>query len=472
MVALAAFALALQATSALAATITPVTGKPNLIIGNYDLGKLNYVVEEYFVAGDATAFKPARELTSDGKWTLTEAGKAPFKTRVVVIRPRDGAKTNGTALVEWLNVSAGGDIPPDWLLTHRELIRSGYTYVAVSAQKVGIDGGVDFGFGVKGLKIADPQRYASLNHPGDAYSFDIFSQVAKALRAGEFKGVKPKTILAAGESQSAGYMSTYVDGIDPISKAFDGYLIHSRGASASKLGPDVTMPPAAQLRSDMRAPVLLMETETDVPGYFPARVPDSDKIRVWETPGTSHGDLYMNFIGPDDDGSMTPEALAKAFKATNQYMGKSLPKPFNNSPQHHYVLSAAVSALNAWVTKGTPPAKAEPMAFNGATKEYSRDKNGLALGGVRTPWMDVPTSTLSGLPQFSGPNQPGEGFVRLIGSAEPYDQAKLDQLYPGGKAEYLKKFDASLAATVKAGFMLPADAKESHDLAAAMYQGR
>ncbi len=48
---------------------------------------------------------------------------------------------NGTVVVEWLNVSGGGDGSPDWFFLHRHLMREGVAWVGVSAQKAGIDGG-------------------------------------------------------------------------------------------------------------------------------------------------------------------------------------------------------------------------------------------------------------------------------------------------------------------------------------------
>ena len=33
-----------------------------------------------------------------------------------------------------------------------------------------------------GLRHAAPERYGTLEHPGDAFSFDIFTQVARAVR--------------------------------------------------------------------------------------------------------------------------------------------------------------------------------------------------------------------------------------------------------------------------------------------------
>ena len=47
----------------------------------------------------------------------------------------------------------------------------------------------------------------------------------------------------------------------------------------------------------------------------------------------------------------------------------------------------------------------------------------------------------------------------------------LRRLYPGGKADYMKAFDASLNRAVKDGFMLPADRAEIRDLAAAGWPG-
>ncbi len=39
------------------------------------------------------------------------------------------------------------------------------------------------------LKTADPERYGTLSHPGDSFSFDIYSQVGVAMR--ERDGVDP-----------------------------------------------------------------------------------------------------------------------------------------------------------------------------------------------------------------------------------------------------------------------------------------
>ncbi len=97
---------------------------------------------------------------------------------MVVLTPIDSGAFNGTVLVEWLNVSGGIDAPAEWFMAHREIVREGYAYVAVSAQLVGVEGGASLGTDMS-LKTLDPARYARLSHPGDAFSYDIFSQVGR-----------------------------------------------------------------------------------------------------------------------------------------------------------------------------------------------------------------------------------------------------------------------------------------------------
>ena len=94
---------------------------------------------------------------------------AAFTTRVVVLRPSDPAKFISTLLVEWLNVTAGQDTPADWMVAHREMIRKGYAWVGVSAQKVGVEGGHAIMSQGVPFKKANPARYGALSHPGDAY---------------------------------------------------------------------------------------------------------------------------------------------------------------------------------------------------------------------------------------------------------------------------------------------------------------
>ncbi len=70
---------------------------------------------------------------------------------------------------------------------------------------------------------------------------------------------------------------------------------------------------------------------------------------------------------------------------------------------------------------------------------------------------------------MGGLGQSGESFAMLFGRTEPFDDATLSTLYPGGKEEYVERFTRALDATIAAGFLLRDDREEILGLAAASY---
>lgn len=449
-------------------------GQPNLLLGMYPLSALGYRSDEYFLSGTATSY--ARNASG----AVAASTTAPYATRIVVTRPEDASRFNGAVVVEWSNVSGGQDVPTDWLVAHRELARSGYVHVAVSAQIVGVEGGPSLAGPGNPLKRANPERYGRLSHPGDAYAFDIFSQAGRVLRGPDAQtvlgGLTPQLLLAAGESQSAHFLTTYVNAIDPIARVYDGFLVHSRfggGApldGASLIAAPADTPMEAQpFRSDLRVPVLVVLTETDITdsrrsGYAHARVPDNAKLRAWEIAGAAHADNYLFGVGLMDTGALPIERLAQGFAPSRNAAGGQLALPANPGLPHHYVMQAAFMQLDRWVRTGQAPPSAPQLNLASATS-FEVDANGIATGGLRTPWVDVPTVRMSGLGNSGG----AVGF--LAGVGEPFDAAKLAQLYPGGRADYLRRFEASLDASIAAGFILQADRAEILGIAGALWAG-
>ena len=468
------------AATAKAPVASHVEGVPTLLIGTFDVTKMGYTRDEYFVSGDASSYSPVGSLASDGKWKATAAGTAPFRTRIVVMRPADPARFNGTVVVEWLNVSGGLDAPADWFMAHREIMRSGFAYVAVSAQRVGIEGGPSMGADMS-LKKTNPARYQSLSHPGDAYSFDIFSQAGRMVKAAHPGGILgplvAKRVLAVGESQSAHFLTTYVNAIDPIAHVYDGFMIHSRFAGSAPLDGSSIMggaavsayPQLVKFRPDLRVPLITLITETDLVGlarrgFYVARQPDTKHLRVWEIPGTAHADTYTLLVAPIDTGAVPIDKIAAADRPPATLMGMKVAKPINSAPHHHYIVEAALAALDRWVAKGVPAPTAEQIALTQSEPPaIVADASGNATGGIRTPWLDTPTMRLSG----SGNG--GNPMSVLFGSSEPLDAATLASLYPGGKADYLRRFETALNAAIAKGFLLPADRAEILELAGAMY---
>lgn len=452
----------------------PVEGRPTVMLGTYDLAALGYETREFFFGGKAQSYEPRGELGADGRWAVHAKDQMDFRSRMIIVRPTDPAKFNGTVVVEWFNVTGGNDTPAFWYVAHRELLRRGYAYVGVSAQSIGVEGGQAVMAPSKGLKGLNPARYASLRHPGDAYAYDIFSQagaLVKGAPAGGMLGaLQPKAVLAVGESQSAGFLTTYVNAVDPIERVFDGFLVHSRFGSSAALdgvrspAGTGTAPVFVRFRPDLRVPVMTFITETDLvgarlPGYHGARQKESRLLRVWEVAGTAHADNYMFGGAFTDSGSLSDEQIARIFRPTRSTPVGLLDKPGNPGMAHHYVAEAALAALDTWVRGGTAPAATRPLELvaasaPGGVPVLSTDELGLACGGVRTPWVDVPTMSLSG----SGNS--GNFVAMLSGTADLFGRPMLERLYPGGSSDYLRRFAASLDAAIARGHLLAEDRAE------------
>ena len=441
----------------------PVTGGKGATVlgpGGFDLATVGYQQEEYFISGDATSYVADGALASDGNWTVSKGTTAPYTTRVVVRRPTDPARFNGTVFVEWLNVSGGLDASPDWTYAHVELIREGAAWVGVSAQQVGIVGGGNALGAALALKNADPERYAALSHPGDDYSYDIYSQTGSAVWAepGRLLGdLKPERVLAIGESQSAFRLSTYVNAVAPTAGVYNGYLIHSRGAVGAALTAGAQMPDPTLTRTDLDVPVLNFSSETDLVakglGYARARQPDTDRFRGWEVPGTAHADAYNLGIGDGDDGSGAADATlfaAMQDPPASVYGGViTCGTPINTGP-HTYVLRSAVRALDQWVRTGEAP-PSMPQVELAADGSIARDAQGLALGGIRTPQVDVPVAALSGV------GQTGSNFCGLFGTTVPFSTAQL-QAAQSTHDQFVTAWTASLDAAVTTGAVQAPDA--------------
>ena len=436
----------------------PVTGGKGVIslpgTTQFDLGSVGYTQSEFFLSGTASSYAPAAPLGPDGEWHVAPATTAPYTTRIVVYRPADPARFNGTVVVEWLNVSAGLDAAPDWIFSHDELIRDGFAWVGVSAQATG----------VAAAKAADPVRYAALSHPSDSYSYDIFSQAGQAIRGNPatiLGGPRPRRVLAEGESQSAFRLTTYIDAIQPLAHEYDGFLVHSRGGGSAPLSQapqaSAPAPPVVYFRPDLGVPVLAVETETDLMtlGYLPDQQADFPGFRLWEAAGTSHADYYITTLGLFDNGTGTADqqAFGAMLNPPVSPPGFTCAVPINTG-EEHYVLDDAQYWLNRWVARGHAPPRAARLQVTGTASApaFVLDANGNVKGGVRTPAVDVPVAALSGL------GQSGSSFCFLFGTTVPFTPAKLAALYPS-HAAFVVQWAADTIAGVFRGFIRPADAR-------------
>ena len=121
--------------------------------------------------------------------------------------------------------------------------------------------------------------------------------------------------------------------------------------------------------------------------------------------------------------------------------------PLNEGPQP-LVLQRAWADLVRWVEEGTPPA-ASPLLELADDGTIVRDELGIAVGGIRTPDVDVPIAV------FSGEPRPGASVIcSLFGSTTPLPADVIADLYPTHD-EYVAQVRASAEAALDAGFLLP-----------------
>lgn len=444
---------------------TPVLSAPPAIgemngSATEELNPAGYVQEEFFLQGVARSYLNRGTWSADGVWDVAPAESAPYTIRLFVRYPAKTSRFNGVVFVEWLNVSGGSEAAVNWTMMHDELLRQGYAYVGVGAQAVG----------VAGIKRGNAQRYASLTHPGDSFSYDIFSQAGRVVRApdGPLRALagKIRYLLADGQSQSAGRMVTYVNAVHPVAKVYDGFYIHSRSGGGAALAqdaagkPTVSTPQAARIRTDLTVPVFVIQTETEIPNFVNARQPDTPKLRIWELAGTSHAERYQ----------LTGGGARPLVQNCDDDKDPKLSVPLSEGPST-FPLRAALRHMRRWLESGVPPPGGTPLATDGPT--IRRDAvTGIAVGGVRTPPVDVPTRTLNGVRAPAG----GPGFCRLFGrtdvwngDADPWDggpgdpsptpEPVLSSLYRS-KADYTSKFERAITAGIKAGFLVKEDAAE------------
>jgi hypothetical protein len=163
--------------------------------------------------------------------------------------------------------------------------------------------------------------------------------------------------------------------------------------------------------------------------------------------GTSHADAYT-LQGLNDTGDGSADlAMFGYLRVPNNPFGCT--NAINAGP-HHWIVQAAFHALDTWVRTGVAPPHGTPLQDISRTPVvFERDSQGNALGGVRSPHVDVPVATLDSV-------NGGPFFCALFGRTIPLPIDQVYSLYPD-KADFMAKWMDSINANVAAGFLLQAD---------------
>jgi len=243
-----------------------------------------------------------------------------------------------------------------------------------------------------------------------------------------------------GTSMSAGTLINYLPAhmvfrTPEMSRIFDGFMPTSNGSTIREIDvPLIHMP-------------TMHEVETNV-----TRRQDGDEAgkqyRFYEFSAIVHVDSRDNV-------RLLPNPCTKPLSTflTQAYFSVSL---------HH---------LMRWVDEGIVPPRAQRILLDrdesndGSTMVL--DAHGNPIGGIRSPYVDVPTAKYAPVntaadPVIANPSeyvrvnglQGAQTMCRLSAYQEPFAPAKLRELY-GSKREYLRKFEARLDELEREGWSLP-----------------
>ena len=359
-----------------------------------------YVTEEYFVSGTAK--------------------DAPYTTRIIVRRPKDPGTFSGVVVSEALH-AGGRSLVFEWsrvsILTRRHM----FVEIVHSPANINL------------LKTFNAERYASLNI-AMGQTNDVIAQAGMLIKSGTgpFSAYNVQKITLMGTSASSGTVRNYLADHATQRTAsggpiFDGFLLTSTNGNTPLPIVDV--------------PMIQMPTQTEVVTWaergIAYRRPDSDepgnRFRLYEVAGMPHNNSRDSPAFQSDPCTL----------------------PVTDFPAGAFT-ALALNYLVEWITKGTAPPHAPPIAVDqntaGDDSHLALDEHGNAKGGIRNVWVDVPTATNGVFGK--GKTAAQDRLCQLAGTKVPLPEATLKKLYlrPGQYAETVQR---RLKELIAEGWFLP-----------------
>jgi hypothetical protein len=431
------------------------------------LEKAGYVDQEFFVSGLANVY----DWDASGN-PVVRTPDAPYTTRIIVRRPANLQKFSGVVWVEPFNPTLAIDLDRMWQLHYEQILRDGDAYVGITSKPIAM----------VALQNFDPVRYAPLSManplppdqqtcgrlPGEpGYSpntsklyengliWDIMSQVGAVLKSEGPQnplGAAATHVYGEGWSQTGGFALRYFSTFGPLAKLNDGSRVYDGWLTGGATGltainqcsPSLpTTDPRQQIRPN-GVPVISIRTQGDFFSFAYRRAdgdsPD-DQYRLYELAGPSHDTItiFENFA-PDADiikaGVTPPDPTVCGYQYITDF------------PYEYYFNAAAVN-LKRWVTDGIAPPHADRFQYD-ANNQLVLDQYGNAVGGLRSPYLDVPIATY-----HTGISN-GIFTCIVLGDKVPFSEQLLQQLYPD-HGNYVNQVVQDAQNLFKDGFLLQHD---------------
>jgi hypothetical protein len=373
------------------------------------LTNFKYEAKEYFVSGTAN--------------------KQPYKTRIVVRKPADNSKFSGLVLVEAMHPSGAAHM---FEFTSTYSMSSGH--VAVEIVTAGLEQFVEL----------NKERYKDLKVAQDQVP-EILAQVGALVKRnqkdGPFAGLNVRKMVMGGTSATAAVLIRYLPAhmvyrTPDMKVIYDGFMPTSNGSTIRQVDvPLIQIPTMTEVSSGN----ITARQDGDAPG---------DQYRLYEFAGMAHVDSR-------DSVRFKPDPCKN---------------PISQFPLQAY-FSVALNYLLEWVDKGKVPPRAERILLDRNTANdgslMALDEYGNARGGIRNPYVDVPTAKIGvrnegAVPPIANPGAwiaargaaAATQMCGLAGYQVALSQEQLKKLY-GNKKNYQDRVKRRLDELEKAGWSLP-----------------
>ncbi len=440
-----------------------------------DLPGHGYVEEEFFVSGRANVYDWA-----DGRGVSVKTPNAPYTTRIMLRRPAAAQRFSGNVIVEIVNAARRYDFPFAWGVSHDYFMENGDAFVMITLAQGNLEG----------LKAYDAARYAPLSlanptpdeacavgraggppqtAPGEeGLQYDILAQVGALLKAaragGPLAGFNVQRVYMTAYD---GALPTYIAAIHSRVKLangrpiYDGYVLN-RHPALTRLRRCGAAPAANDPRQIIRnldVPLIRIIGQTDILTTYAQRREDSDapgdRYRLYEIAGGAHADAFFYPYIPSV-ADLRKIGSPYPFLASWPFANQCEPEQtLAKTPINTYALDAAFANLTRWIRDGAAPPKAERIAIENSGTPQARivlDTFGNAAGGVRTPYLDVPSATYY-------TSSKGETFCPELGHTVAFDWARLNSLY-GTPQNYAAKVAQSVDKLVRERWLTESDGRK------------
>lgn len=393
-------------------TWKPVTGPGPMFDSSpshapgYTPEDFGYLTLEYFVSG-----------TANGE---------PYTTRVVIRRPGNDADYSGLVLAESMHSSGSAHM---FEFTAAYLMHSGHVAVEILT--------------------TSPQQFVDLNQDrydelkiSNGQANEILAQVGALVKGedGPMGGLPVRKMVLGGTSMSAGTLINYL-AVHPryrtpnMQHIYDGYMPTSTGSDVPRIDvPVIEMPTQREVQSNVTR-----RNDGDEPG---------NQFRLYEFAAIGHVDSRDNV-------RLLPNPCVH---------------PLSTFPTQAY-FSVSLHHLLRWVDDGIVPPRADRVWLDRNVEndgsQMVLDEHGNPVGGIRSPYVDVPTAAytaintaadplpdqVSAYVQANGPRG-AQTMCSLSNYQDSFGREKLEKLY-GSLRNYRKMFEDRLNELEAEGWSLP-----------------